>query len=126
MNSDIIYCQGENVFVESLKKNKDFKNVYNKGKSKASRYLVIYKLENGLNHNRYGFSISKKIANAVGRNKIKRRLREIIREIEKKEKIVFGYDIIFIARKPVVDLNFHRLKADCNKLIKKMGLNKEN
>ena len=110
--------------MESLKKNKDFKNVYSKGKSKASRYLVIYKLENNLNYNRYGFSISKKIANAVGRNKLKRRLREIIREIEKKEKINLGYDIIFIARKPVVDLDFNELKADSKKLIKKMGLYK--
>ena len=112
--------------MESLKKNKDFRNVYNKGKSIASRYLVIYKLENNYNYNRYGFSISKKIANAVGRNKLKRRLREIIREIEKKQKIIFGYDIIFIARKPVVDLDFHKLKADCIKLVEKMGLYRKN
>lgn len=108
--------------MKSLKKNKDFRNVYNNGKSLASRYLVIYKLENNLNYNRYGFSISKKIANAVGRNKLKRRLREIIREIEKKENIIFGFDIIFIARKPVVNLDFYKLKSDCIKLIKKMGL----
>ncbi|MGM0437696.1 MAG: ribonuclease P protein component [Bacillota bacterium] len=112
--------------MESLKKNKDFRKVYSKGKSKASRYLVIYKLKNNLNYNRYGFSISKKIANAVGRNRLKRRLREIIREIEKKDKIVFGYDIIFIARKPVVDLDFHKLKTDCIRLIKKMGLDRKN
>jgi len=111
--------------VESLKKNKDFRNVYNNGKSIASRYLVMYKLENNFECNRYGFSISKKIANAVGRNKLKRRLREIIREIEKKDNIIFGFDIIFIARKPVVDLDFHRLQSDCIKLIKKMGLYSE-
>ena len=108
--------------VESLKKNKEFKKVYENGKSYATRNLVIYCLnyEKGKN-NRYGLSVSTKIGNAVVRNKLKRRLREIIREFEK-EKDFKGYDIIFIARKPVVQIDYQRLKRDVRKMYKKMNI----
>jgi len=108
--------------VESLKKNKEFKKVYENGKSYATRNLVIYCLnyEKG-KKNRYGLSVSTKIGNAVVRNKLKRRLREIIREFEK-EKEFKGYDVIFIARKPVVQINYQHLKRDVKKLYKKMNI----
>ena len=108
--------------VESLKKNKEFKKVYDNGKSYATRNLVIYSLsyEKG-KKNRYGLSVSRKIGNAVVRNKLKRRLREIIRDFEK-EKDFKGYDIIFIARKPVVKLDYQFLKKDVKKLYKKMNI----
>jgi ribonuclease P protein component len=108
--------------VESLKKNKEFKKVYENGKSYATRNLVIYCLnyEKG-KKNRYGLSVSTKIGSAVVRNKLKRRLREIIREFEK-EKEFKGYDVIFIARKPVVQINYQHLKRDVKKLYKKMNI----
>ena len=108
--------------MESLKKNKEFKRVYNNGKSHATRNLVIYYLKSeDLENNRYGLSVSKRIGNAVVRNKLKRRLREIIRDFEK-EKDFKGYDIIFIARKPVVKLDYQFLKKDVKKLYKKMNI----
>lgn len=108
--------------MESLKKNREFKKVYENGRSYATRNLVIYLLnyEKG-KKNRYGLSVSKKIGNAVTRNKLKRRLREIIRDCEKEYEFK-GYDIIFIARKAVVNLNYHQLKKDVKKLYKKMDL----
>lgn len=45
---------------DSLKKNRDFQNVYRNGKSKANKYLVMYVLENQLDSNRLGISVSKK------------------------------------------------------------------
>jgi len=108
--------------VDSLKKNREFKNVYNNGRSHAVKTLVIYYLAvEDRNNNRYGLSVSKKIGNAVVRNKLKRRLREIIRELEK-EFSFSSYDIIFIARKPVVKLDYHKLKKDVKRLYKKAGL----
>ena len=53
----------------SLKKNEDFRTVYNRGKSFANRQLVFYYMPNKLSENRVGFSISKKFGKAVYRNK---------------------------------------------------------
>ena len=108
------------MLVATLKKNREFKQVYSSGKSIASPYLVLYWYSNNKEKNRYGFSISKKIGKAVVRNKLKRRLKEIIRL--KEEKICMGYDIIIIARNPINKLDFQKLKKDLIKLYKKAGI----
>lgn len=105
--------------MDRLRKSEDFKNVYNRGKSFATYNLVLYYYPNRTDTNRLGFSISKKIGNAVVRNKIRRRLREIIRL---KENLKRGYDIVIIARKPVVKLDYQGIERDMNKLFKKADL----
>ena len=52
-------------FSESLKKSKDFQNVYNKGNSYANRLLVMYVLENHTDKNRLGISVSTFSSNSV-------------------------------------------------------------
>ena len=108
--------------METLKKSKEFKKVYSKGNSYATKYLVLYEFNKNKGNNRYGFSISKKIGNAVVRNKLRRRLKAIIRKLEDKKNLPEGYDFIFIARKPVTRLNFQQIKKDVNKLFKKADL----
>lgn len=74
----------------------DFKNVYSKGKSYANKYLVLYVLENELNRNRIGISVSKKVGNSVVRHRLTRLIRESYRINEK----MFnnGLDMVVIAR----------------------------
>ena len=110
--------------MKSLKNNREFKEVYSKGNSKATSNLVLYWYPNCKHKNRVGFSISKKIGKAVVRNKLKRRLKEIVRHNECYLK--HGYDLVFIARKPVVNLNFQQIKKDVIKLFKKSGIWKRN
>ena len=83
-------------FSDSLKKNKDFQNVYNNGVSFANRYLVMYVLKNNTENNRIGISVSKKVGNSVVRHRVTRLIRESIRLNE--EKFARGYDIVIIAR----------------------------
>ena len=83
-------------FSESLKSNRDFKNVYNNGKSYANRYLIMYVLENNLDKNRLGISVSKKVGNSVVRHHITRLVRESYRLHE--EMFNSGLDIVVIAR----------------------------
>jgi ribonuclease P protein component len=61
---------------ERLKKNSQFAEVYSNGRSWANGLLALRTLPNGLDINRYGFSVSKRLGNAVLRNRIKRRLRQ--------------------------------------------------
>ena len=62
-------------FSDSLKKNKDFQNVYRKGKSYANKYFVMYVLKNNTEENRIGISVSKKVGNSVIRHHITRLVR---------------------------------------------------
>ena len=66
-------------FSESLKKNRDFQNVYCNGLSYANRFLVMYVLENHLGKNRIGISVSKKVGNSVIRHRVTRLIRESYR-----------------------------------------------
>jgi len=109
--------------VDRLRKSEDFKRVYNRGKSLATYNLVLYYYPNRTDTSRLGFSISKKIGNAVVRNKIRRRLREIIRL---KENLKRGYDIVIIVRKPVVKLEYLGMERDIIKLFNKADLFKGN
>lgn len=83
-------------FSESLKSNRDFKNVYGNGKSYANRYLVMYVLENNSEKNRLGISVSKKVGNSVVRHHITRLVRESYRLRE--EMFNSGLDIVVVVR----------------------------
>jgi ribonuclease P protein component len=81
---------------KSLKKNKDFQQVYKKGKSFANNYFVMYVLENELEENRLGISVSKKVGKSVQRHRLTRLIRENYRCLE--ESLHRGLDIVVIAR----------------------------
>ena len=83
-------------FSESLKKNRDFQHVYKNGRSHANRYLVMYELDNGLDKNRLGISVSKKVGNSIVRHRLTRLIRESYRLNE--ELFPCGKDIVVIAR----------------------------
>ena len=59
-------------FSESLKKNEQFRFVYKNGRSYANKYFIMYVKENGLDKNRIGISVSKKVGNSVVRHRITR------------------------------------------------------
>ena len=63
----------------SLKSSRDFSLVYNEKKSYANKYLVMYIRNNGMESNRIGISVSKKVGNSVIRHRITRLIRESFR-----------------------------------------------
>lgn len=88
----------------SLKRNKDFRQVYRRGESKANPKLVLIYKKNHKGGIHVGISASKKLGNSVVRNRVKRRLRESFSPVIPRVKD--GYDFIFIAREPIVDAKF--------------------
>lgn len=104
----------------SLKRNKQFRYVYRKGKSIPSRRLVLIYSRARHSTVHVGFSVSKKIGNSVERNRVKRRLREAFRPMIPQMKT--GYDIIFIARDAVKEAEFSAIQSTVQTLLSKAGL----
>ena len=96
-------------YSESLKKTKDFQNVYRRGKSYANRYLVMYVLSNQTEGNRLGISVSKKVGNSVIRHHLTRLIRESYRLHE--DMFNSGLDIVVIARGAARDASFHQISS---------------
>lgn len=110
-------------FSESLKKNYQFRTVYENGKSCANKYLVLYRIENGLNRNRLGISVSKKVGNSIVRHHLARLIRENYRLSEALYKS--GFDIVVIARVSAKKASYHDIGKSLNQLSKKLDLLKD-
>lgn len=94
--------------VETLKKNSDFKRAYKRGKSYTNPALVVYTVKNRAGLCRVGITASKKIGNAVERNRARRVIREAFRLIDKPLKN--GYDFVFVARSRTVHKKTDEIK----------------
>ena len=107
-------------FTESLKKNYQFRFVYNRGKSIANRLLGMYVVRNGTDGNRFGISVSKKVGNSVVRSRITRLLRESYRLSE--SKFLAGYDIVVIARASAKEATYREVESALMHLLNKQKL----
>jgi ribonuclease P protein component len=105
-----------------LKKPGDFQICYRQGKSSRGRLTTIYCRPNGLTYNRVGFSTGKRLGGAVVRNRIKRRLREIMRLAEADKRLKTGYDIILAPKPSAVDVGYQELRGSVYAGLKKLGL----
>ena len=95
--------------LESIKKNDEFKTVYECGKSYANKYLVMYVHRNDKGRNRLGISVSKKVGNSVVRHRIARLLRESFRLND--EKFHSSWDIVVIARAGAKGKNYSDIES---------------
>lgn len=80
----------------------------------------MYIKKNDLEHSRIGFTVTKKIGNSVVRNKVRRRIREIVRQ--NLENIMDGYDIVIVPKKNVVDISFKELESAVFHIFKLAGI----
>ncbi len=96
----------------ALSKNEEFKNLL-KGKKISNKYVTIF-FGNLKNKDNKKFNISfvtkKKIGNAVKRNKIKRRLRNIVAEVIKKISIKLNYSYLVIAKPTMLNNEYTKIK----------------
>ena len=94
-----------------------FSQIHRNGSTVVNRYLLRF-LANDLDQSRFGFIVSKRIGNAVVRNKLKRRLREAVRS----RRVKSGWDAIFIVRKGLERARFQELLQATDNLLQRSHL----
>jgi len=104
--------------LHSLTKRRDFKAVFNEGVSSSSSFLVIYAKPNEFSFSRLGLAVSRKIGNAVLRNRIRRLLREAMRECVKD--MAEHYDFVIIARKESAEGTLKMFISSIEKFFQKL------
>lgn len=106
--------------INSLNRNRDFKRIYSKGKYVSSKLLVTYVLKNRLKTIRVGITTSKKIGNAVQRNRCRRIIRAAWLPIQKQ--IPKCFDIVFVARNDTPNVKSYDISKDMLYQFRKIGL----
>ena len=104
----------------SVHKNHRFQEIRRKGNSVSNKLVVVCVDNNHLSYSRFGFSVSKRIGNAVVRNRVKRRLKEAVRQ--QFHEIQTGKDIVFIARSPIKYADYQEIDKACARLLRRANL----
>jgi ribonuclease P protein component len=106
-----------------LRRAEDFGRLRQVGVTQSHRLMVLSFAPNELPNNRYGFIVGKRTGKAVTRNRIRRRLREIMRMLDPQLKP--GFDIVLIARAPLAEQPFDAIMRTVSDLFRRVELFKE-
>ena len=103
---------------QRLKHRSEFAAVYRQGKPFRSEFVVLRALRTNGPLSRFGFTTGRALGGAVVRNKVKRRLREIVRSLPVAE----GWDIVLNARSNAVGAEYSSLARTVESLMRKAGV----
>ncbi len=107
----------------SLKRNKEFRYVYRRGKSVSDKTMVLIYVPTKTPHLKVGFSVSKKVGNSVVRNLVKRRMKESFFSLF--ENVNPNCLLIFTPRVQAREMTYQEILFSMCKLLKKAGLYNE-
>lgn len=109
MRPDAQNCAGDPARLDfprscRLLRRAEYDAVYREGRRRASREFTVFLRSNGLEFSRFGWSVKKALGTAVRRNRIRRRLREIVRL--HRQEIAPGWDIVIHPRSSAASTDF--------------------
>jgi len=101
--------------VPTLRSREDFAHIGAKGRSRADRLMVVRFVPNGHDYDRFGISTGRRLGGAVQRNRVRRRIREVLRRHPNDSG--HGWDILIVARPAAVGAPFEELRATLEHLL---------
>ena len=101
-----------------LRRAAEFSAVYNRGRAWSGPRIVVKILHSRSHTVRFGFAVGKKLGGAVIRNRVKRRLRDIVRQLP----VVHGWDVVVIAKAPAVAATYEQLRGEVQDLFRRARL----
>lgn len=93
----------------TLRSREDFARIQAKGRTRAHRLMVVRFLPNALGYDRFGIATGRRIGGSVTRNRIRRRIREVLRQAT--EPGGAGWDILIVVRPPSADASFAEVRG---------------
>jgi len=103
-----------------LRRQEDFARLRTSGRVWRHPFVILSVAPNALPHNRYGFITGKRLGNAVQRNRVRRLLREAVRQAH--PGLQEGYDMVFIARGAIAGQPFVSVQDAVVTLLRRAGL----
>jgi len=94
----------------------DFDAVYRHGQRRSNSLFTVFSKANQLPQSRLGYSIKRGLGGAVVRNRMRRRMREVVRL--HRQEIPAGWDIVIHPKPPVATAAFATLATELLKLLK--------
>lgn len=103
----------------SLTENHQFRRLYRTGESVVTPFVVVYFKPNKLNYNRLGITATKKIGNAVERNRARRLIKEAYSQLEPLIDDGVFYDYVMVARRKTVFAKMQQVQESLNQALGK-------
>ncbi len=101
-----------------MRRRADFDRVFQHGRYNSGRLMAVRTVKNDLELSRYAYAIPKRVGKAVVRNRIRRRLREILRALPLEE----GYDVVISVRPTAATSSFYGLRQELSALLHRAKL----
>jgi ribonuclease P protein component len=98
-----------------LRRRADFDRVFQQGRHNSGRLLALRSAPNELAWSRFAYAVPKRVGKAVVRNKVRRRLREILRALPFEE----GFDVVISVRPEAANCSFYSLKQEVETLMRR-------
>ena len=102
----------------SLARREDFSAVFRRGRAYSSGVVVLRVLPNGLGVTRLGLVVGKRVGGAVERNRVKRRIRQIVNS----RALLPGWDVVVVARSGIESAEYQDVQRELVRLLDRAGL----
>lgn len=103
-----------------IRSRQEYDIVFKEGKRYSTSSMILYYRENGSGFTRYGYAVGKRVGTSVTRNRVKRRIREAVKQIY--DGITGGYDLVIVARREV---EFSEIVSGLKRLLSQAGIFKK-